>query len=103
MKRGFHGAVGRTAELGVVVDMERIRWARRWAAVVEAIFAVGNGRQVGKYICKSMQGQLELSRHAGVKLRGMMYGERLLLSNDGIEYEYPWVLFATSRPVRWML
>jgi len=41
--------------------MKRIRWARRWAAVVEVIFAVGNGRQVGKYICRSMQGQLELS------------------------------------------
>lgn len=83
--------------------MERIRWARRWAAVVEAIFAVGNGRQVGKYICRSMQGQLELSRHAGVKLRGMMYRGNLLLSDDGIDYENQWALFAPSRSVRWML
>ena len=48
---------------------------------------VGNGRQVGKYICRSMQDQLELSRHAGVKLRGIMYGGNLLLSDDGIDYE----------------
>ena len=102
MKRDFHGAVGRTVELRVVVDMERIRWARRRAAV-EAIFAASNGRQVGEYICRGMQGQLELSRHAGVKLCGMMYGGNLLLSDDGIDHENQWVLFATSRSVRWML
>ena len=67
--------------------MERIKWARRRAAVVETIFAASNGRQVGKYICRSMQGQLELSRHTGLKLCGTMYGGNLLLSDDGIDHE----------------
>jgi hypothetical protein len=35
---------------------------------------------------------LELSRHAGVKIRGMMYRGNLLLSDDGIDYENQWVV-----------